>query len=263
VSENAQTPGASARAGVKSSLRTLEILELLASDDRRRSIATISRELGIPKSSLHSIVHTMADRGWLQADPDGVRYGLGIRSLLAGTSYIETDDVVALTRGVLDRVADRTGETVHLGRLDGADVVYLAKRESVHPLRLYSAVGRRLPAHATALGKALLAQLAPAELDELVGDGPLPALTPATIVGRAVLDEELARVRAAGVAEDRGENSLGITCFAVAIGPGHAQNAISCSLPDARLHDGHADDIVAALRDAAHEAALLLARLQS
>ncbi|WP_368498309.1 IclR family transcriptional regulator [Herbiconiux sp. A18JL235] len=257
VDESTGTPE---RSGVKSSLRTLEILELLASDDQRRTITSIARELGSPKSSVHSIVHTMADRGWLQVSADGTRYGLGIRSLLAGTSYIETDDVVTLTRGTLDAVAERTGETVHLGRLDGADVVYLAKRESVHPLRLYSAVGRRLPAHATALGKALLAQLEPQAVDAALGPGPLRALTPATITDRARLDDELASVREAGIAHDRGENSAGISCFAVAIGRGSSLNAISCSLPDARLTDAHRDEIVTALSEGAREADSLLSR---
>ncbi|WP_378144611.1 IclR family transcriptional regulator [Cnuibacter sp. UC19_7] len=256
----ADSESTAVRGGVKSSLRTLEILELLASDDERRSIAEIARELGIPRSSLHGLMHTMADRGWLQADASGTRYGLGIRSLLAGTSYIETDDVVALSGSALDGISDRTGETVHLGRLDGADVVYLAKRESVHPLRMYSAVGRRLPAHATALGKVLLARLDAEQLDVVLGPGPLVALTPETIVDRVRLGDELGRIRAEGYAVDRGENSLGITCFAVGLAGAGSLNAVSCSLPDARLDDGHRAEIVAALADGAREIDTLLGR---
>lgn len=252
--------GSSARGGVKSSLRTLEILELLAADDERRSIADIGRELGIPRSSLHGLVHTMAARGWLQADSSGTRYGLGIRSLLAGTSYIATDDVVALSAATLDQIADRTGETIHLGRLDGGDVVYLAKRESVHPLRMYSAVGRRLPAHATALGKALLARLEPEERAEALGQGPLPALTPATIVDRGRLEDDLREVVSRGFAVDHGENSPGITCFAVALAGGGVPNAISCSLPDSRLDDAHRAEVVAALTDGARQIDALLGR---
>jgi len=75
---------------------------------------------------------------------------------------------VGLLGSILDDLARQFGETVHLGRLDGAHIVYLAKRESVHPLRLYSAIGRRLPAHATALGKALLAERPDDVVDEVL-----------------------------------------------------------------------------------------------
>ena len=94
----------------------------------------------------------------MRTDDTGSRFRLGMRALRVGAAYLDGDDTVGLIGGVLDELSRRFGETVHLGRLDGDQVVYLAKRESVHRLRLYSAIGRRLPAHATALGKALLAE---------------------------------------------------------------------------------------------------------
>ncbi|BDZ48864.1 hypothetical protein GCM10025867_11050 [Frondihabitans sucicola] len=154
-----------ARAGVKSSVRTLEILETLSRSNEKRSVATLSRELSIPKSSLHGLLRTMESMGWLETDGTGTLFGLGLRALVLGNAYIESDDVVGMAQPVLDSLAEFTGETVHLGRLDGSDVVYLAKRESRHTLRLFSAVGRRLPAHATALGKAILARLPDEDVD--------------------------------------------------------------------------------------------------
>lgn len=100
--------------GVKSSLRTLEILEYLGACGERRSIAAMSRDLGIPKSSLHGLLHTMAARGWLETDVAGTGYGIGLRALLAGAAYVETDDLVPLANGALDLVSERSGETVHL-----------------------------------------------------------------------------------------------------------------------------------------------------
>jgi DNA-binding IclR family transcriptional regulator len=214
---------------VKSADRALDVLEALAAAPNRRSLGDLARTLDIPKSSLHGLLRTMVRRGWVVADETGTRFGLGLRALQVGASYVDGDEVVARLADRLDALAAAFGETVHLGRLAGTEVTYLAKRESVHPLRLYSAIGRRLPAHATALGKALLARRddAAARLS-----WPLPALTPHTITGREALLAELAAIRARGWAADREENSIGIACFAVALTD---TDAISISVPTARL----------------------------
>jgi DNA-binding IclR family transcriptional regulator len=240
---------------VKSAHRTLEILELLAQRPAgQRSLGELSRELNIPKSSLHGILRTMSGRGWVQPDRTGTRFGLGLRALQVGAAYLDGDDTVGLLRDVLDGLAERFGETVHLGRLDGAHVVYLAKRESVHPLRMYSAVGRRLPAHATALGKALLADRADAEVDRLL-PAPLPRLTPNTLTAEA-LREELGRIRGRGHAIDREENSAGIRCVAVAVPlQTPAVDAISISIPVARWQRDTEPTVAHALRRAVAEIA--------
>jgi DNA-binding IclR family transcriptional regulator len=227
---------------VKSADRALDVLEALAATPaRRRSLGELAGALAIPKSSLSGILRTMVHRGWITADETGTRFGLGLRALQVGASYVDGDETVARLAGVLDALAAEFGETVHLGRLAGTAVTYLAKRESVHPLRLYSAIGRRLPAHATALGKALLARR-----DDVVAmlSYPLPALTPNTITSRAALHAELATIRARGWAADREENSIGIACFAVALGD---TDAVSISVPTARLDAAIEERMVAAL----------------
>jgi DNA-binding IclR family transcriptional regulator len=228
---------------VKSADRTLAVLEALARSPGRRGLNELARELGIPKSSLHGILRTMARRGWVETDGGGARFGLGVRALQVGAAYVDADDAVGLLSGVLDELSAEFGETVHLGRLDGADVVYLAKRESRHPLRLFSAIGRRLPAHATALGKALLAERPDPP------DRPLPALTANTITDPAVLRAELAEVRRLGYAVDRAENTEGIVCFAVAV-PLHspALDALSLSAPASRVDAATGAAMAAALR---------------
>ena len=239
---------------VKSADRTLDVLEALAASVHRPTLGELARSLGIPKSSLHGVLRTLQARGWVRVDETGTRYSLGLRALHVGTAFVETDDAVTLLAPVLDELAARFGETVHLGRLDGADVVYLAKRESVHPLRLFSAIGRRLPAHATALGKALLAQLDEERLATLLPN-PLPRLTPHTLTDPDALRADLAATRAAGYAVDREENSEGIICVAVAVPPhriGHpgqreALDAISISLPVSRHSEALQEQIAAAL----------------
>jgi DNA-binding IclR family transcriptional regulator len=218
---------------VKSADRTLEVLEALAASRTRRSLVDLSRALDIPKSSLHGILRTMARRGWVETDATGTRFGLGVRALEVGAAYLDADDAVGLMAGVLDDLAREFGEAVHLGRLDGPDVVYLAKRDSVHRLRLYSAIGRRLPAHATALGKALLACVDD-PCDQL--RWPLPELTTNTITDRDALLAELHRTRVRGYAVDQQENTDGIVCFAVAVPLATPPtDAISVSIPLARI----------------------------
>jgi DNA-binding IclR family transcriptional regulator len=237
---------------VKSADRTLEILEALAASGRR-TLGELARDLGIPKSSLHGILRTMAQRNWVETDATGTRFALGLRALQVGSAYLDADDVVGLLSGVLDDLAATFGETVHLGRLDGADVVYIAKRESVHPLRLFSAIGRRLPAHATALGKALLAERRDDELDRIL-PWPLPRLTRYTIVEPADLRRELAEIRERGYAVDHEENTDGIVCVARAVPVrGPASDAISLSVPAARLDPDGEERIAAALADAVQQ----------
>lgn len=251
------------RGGVKSSLRTLEILETLSRSSDKKSVATLSRELTIPKSSLHGLLRTMESRGWLETDATGTMFGLGLRALVLGNAYIESDDIVGIAQPILETLAELTGETVHLGRLDGTDIVYLAKRESRHALRLFSAVGRRLPAHATALGKAVLSLLSDDEVDERLSY-PLPRLTESTIVDKASLHDELARIRVAGVSVDDGENNPGISCFAVALTRrGGSLNALSCSVPASRVTAEFEREIIEHLREAARMLDSLIARLRS
>ncbi|MFE9201191.1 IclR family transcriptional regulator [Micromonospora sp. NPDC007230] len=232
---------------VKSADRTLEVLEALAASGHRRSLVDLARSLDIPKSSLHGILRTMMQRGWVEADETGTRFGLGVRALQVGAAYLETDDTVSLLAGVLDDLSQQFGETVHLGRLDGPNVVYMAKRESVHPLRLYSAIGRRLPAHATALGKVLLAERTDEAVRGLLS-WPLAALTPDTITDPDALYEDLAATRERGYAIDNQENTEGLACFAVAA-PLHspAVDAVSLSIPIARLGPGLEERIAGAL----------------
>jgi DNA-binding IclR family transcriptional regulator len=161
--------------------------------------------------------------------------------------------VVAQAQPVLDWLSSSCNEAVHFGRLDGADIVYLAKRESRHALRLFSAIGRRLPAHATALGKSLLARRSDEEVEQLL-TWPLARLTPNTLTERRALFDELEDIRRRGYAIDREENSEGITCFAVALDTaGPPQDAISLSIPILRL-DGELEDRAVSLLSEAKQA---------
>ncbi|WP_405569585.1 IclR family transcriptional regulator [Streptomyces sp. NBC_01167] len=234
---------------VKSAARTVDLLEVLAArGDRPARLRELAEELGVPRSSMYALLKTLIDRGWVRTDATGSLYGIGIRALLTGTSYLDSDTRVGAVRPYLDEASDALGETIHLARLDGPDVVYLATRESHEYLRTFSRVGRRLPAHAGALGKALLAERPDAELPLPAGE--LARLTPNTRTDRAALAADLAAVRVRGYAVDREEGVLGISGFGFALRyDSPARDAISCSVPVARLTEEHERQIVAVMRE--------------
>lgn len=220
---------------VKSAARTVEVLEVLGGlDGEPVNLRELAERTQVPRSSLYALLQTLVARGWVRTDATGSLYGIGVRALLVGTSYIDGDLRVAEIKPYLDDLVADLGETVHFARLDGADVVYLLTRESKHHLRPFSRVGRRLPASATSLGKALLAEREDAEIDQLLPD-PLPRFTESTL-DRAELTADLAATRERGYAIEREESNVGVHCIGVALRyDGPARDAISCSMPTARV----------------------------
>ncbi len=240
---------------VKSADRTLDVLEELARSTGPLALGELSRRLGIPKSSLHGLLRTLERRGWVEVDEGGLRFRLGVRAMQVAGSYLDHDRVLAAARQVLDSIADETGETVQLARLDGGDVVYLAQRQARHPVRLISSIGQRLPAHATALGKALLSRMDEGELAGRLSF-PLPSLTEWTIteLDQLIADLRVARMR--GYAIDEQEAAQGLYCFAAPVPdlqgdlPTHS---ISVSVPSFRLQPGVRDRIIALLLEGTAE----------
>lgn len=232
---------------VKSAARTMEVLELLAArGDRPARLQELADALEVPRSSMYALLQTLISRGWVRTDVTGSLYGIGIRALLTGTSYLDSDPRVRAVRPYLDEASDALGETIHMGRLDGHDVAYLATRESHEYLRTISRVGRRLPAHVGALGKALLAE----RPDEELPEGPYEAATPNTHTSRESLAADLAGVRERGYSVDREEGVPGIVGFGFALRyASPAQDAISCSVPVARLTPEREGRIVAVMRE--------------
>jgi DNA-binding IclR family transcriptional regulator len=233
---------------VKSAARTLDVLELLAArQNQPMGLRELSESLGAPRSSVYALIRTLVASGWVRPDDTGQRYSIGIRALLAGTTYLDTDPVLRIVLPHITELSSRLDETIHFARLERTDVVYLATRESSQYLRPFSRVGRRLPAFSTSLGKALLSTYPDERIDAHLPDQ-LFALTPRTITDRAALLAELSETRSRGYAIDREENLTGISCFGFALrylDP--ATDAISCSLPHDRLTPAREEEIVSAM----------------
>lgn len=225
----------------------------MTSREARVTFTEISIALQLPRSSLHGLLATLVESGWVTFDSVTRTYGLGIRALEAGNAYLRTEDLPSRARPFMMRIRDSLDETVQLSILDGRFNVYVAKVDGNQALTLASAVGRRLPAHATGVGKVLLAGLDQAELERLVGTVTLERFTQHTLADKAALYRRLQAIRETGYGTDDEEYTPGVRCIAVPIRDQRGQviAAMSVSVPAIRLDEQRSARALALLLEAA------------
>ena len=217
--------------------RGLEVLERLAARGPQTG-AELSRDLGLPRSTVHDLLRSLVALGYArEVDPQVHSFALGPAVLTLGHSYLAALDFNAEAAKVARELSEQTGETAQVAVLDGTDALYVAKAESSHHLRLVSAVGRRLPAHLTGVGKALLAYLPEPELDRLfAGSEVLPTMTEHSIGTLPELKERLDAIRRSGLAYDYCESNPDVACVAAPIfdSENRVTAGLSLSLPVTR-----------------------------
>ncbi|MGA5303735.1 IclR family transcriptional regulator [Nucisporomicrobium flavum] len=197
--------------------RALDILDLFL-ERPQLSAREVMERLDLPRTTVHELLVTLVERAYLISVPgQPVQYRLGMPLFQLGAAFAGRLDLVREAQGVTRDLAAACNEAVHVAVLDGADVIYLVKVDSTHPVRMVSAVGRRLPANCTAVGKVLLSGLDPAELDAVLAKGDLPGMTAESITDPDVLREHLDRVRADGLAVDCGESDGAMRCVGAAV----------------------------------------------
>ena len=216
--------------------KAFRIVEMLAGHaSEGLSLGDLSTRLHMPKSTTHRYLATLESLEL--AERDGAdRFRLGTRVIELAGSYLANTDLRIESHALLEEVAAQTGETVHLAVPSGDEVIYIAKVESIHALRMYSHIGARLPMHCTALGKALLAHFPPERTQRLT-PGPLAARTAKTITSAEALGHELDLIREQGFAIDDEENEVGVCCVGAPVFDytGSAVAALSISGPMHRM----------------------------
>jgi DNA-binding IclR family transcriptional regulator len=252
--ENHEVPGAAISAStggkvapVKSASRALDILEALAAAPEGVAFSDLARLREIPKSSLHALLTVLTDRGYVEFDASRRTYELGIRTWEVGQAWRSQRDLIRKALPVMEQVVDAINETVQLAVLDGIENVYLAKVDCSHPLRLQSEVGKRLYAHATGLGKVLLAACPDSELEARYRDIPFPVVATSPLRTFSHLQDAIAGVRSLGFAVDDQEYTPGLRCVAVPVYDidNRVIAALSASIPLMRAND---EQLEAALR---------------
>lgn len=235
--------------------KALRILCAFTMERPYLSISEISTLTGYPYSTVHRFVSILAREGFLALDErhQPGRYKLGLRLFELGSVVRETFDLRRASLDILETLARKTNETVHLVVRDGNAGIYLEKVELPGKTVHYSRVGKKLPLHCTASGKALLSGLPDAEVRALLGET-LPRYTPNTITTIEELLAELQRVREQGWAMDAEELEVGLSCLGAPIRDfsGGVVAAISLSGVAVSFNGERRPTLIKALVDAAN-----------
>jgi IclR family acetate operon transcriptional repressor len=233
---------------VQSVDRAFELLEILADAGGELGLSQLAETSGLPLPTIHRLMRTLVSGGYVR-QRQSRRYALGPGLIRLGETAGQT--LGAGARPYLAGLTDAVGETTNMAILDGDQVVYVAQVPSRHPMRMFTEVGRRVDAYCTAVGKAILAQLPPESVDQLLSHTRLRPQTERTITTSGELHRELEIIRNQGYAVDDGEQEIGVRCIAVAIPGAPTGSAISISGPDARMSGLDIDEVVPLMRSTA------------
>lgn len=230
--------------------RAARLLRHIAEGDPVVNMARSARELGINRTTLLRLLHTLEAERLIErrgGDAQGWRIGFGLIGMAAQAFFSE--DLVQVAVPVLTRLAEATGLSAHLGVLDGREVVYLVRRTPNHAFASNIRVGSRLPAHAANMGRIILAHMPVEKVTRLYQDVPLRAVTAHTAITLTQLHARLDQDRAAGLAWSDGayEDRISSVAAVVLDASGSPVAAINVSGlnssfegTDRRAHIGHA-----------------------
>jgi DNA-binding IclR family transcriptional regulator len=237
---------------VPAAARTMSLFEAFARERRELSNAEIAKLLELPESSCIDLLHTLQQAGYLMRTARSRRFYPTPRLTLLANAIAGNNPVATAGREAVELLGAATGETALCGVLGDHHVEVLGIREGQHALRFITTAGTRISLHATALGRALLSTLGPAEAADLLAKRPLKAVTPRTTTSPAGLERVLQEVRSAGYAWVDGEGTEGVAAMAVAGRIGDQPLGLSITGPTDRL-TRHRADYERALRQVARQ----------
>jgi len=196
--------------------KALALIELF-SESRELGISEMGRALSLGKSNVFRLVITLEHWGFLEKTPES-RYRLGSRFAYFGTLVLERQDLIPIARPHLQKLRSLHNETTHMAILTPEDeVVFLIKENATASIQMISTIGARMPAYATANGKALLAFSSPERVEHYLTTHTLKVLTEKTIKTREDFLARLETVRSTGYSVDDEESEIGLTCFAAPV----------------------------------------------
>jgi IclR family pca regulon transcriptional regulator len=244
-------------------MRGLDVLRCFDRDHQTLSLGEVARMLGWRRTEPFRFLHTLEALGYLHRDPVTKRYRLTTKSLEIGFSALANLPLPELAQPYLDRLRDRTNGSAHVGILDGGEVVYIARSASRAILGSTIHIGSRLPAHATAIGKTLLASRPDDWIRSWLERNDLTRYTTTTLAEVTAFMDELVLVRERGYAISNAEFEVGIRSVAAPIvdNAGEAVAAINVTAPAGALIGETLEGIaIPAVRDAAAELSLAYGR---
>jgi DNA-binding IclR family transcriptional regulator len=221
---------------VKSAIRALEILELLADHEQGLSVKEMSEALSFPQSSTFNLVQTLFSDGYL-VQSHNKRYKLGPKLIKIGTRALASFDLHTDARVYLQELMSKVEETVFMAVLSNIELVYIAKVDSNRSIKTSAEIGSRKPLYCTGLGKAFLAFLPEEKQEICFQQTSWERLTPKTIVSPEEMKQQLAHFNTLGYAIDDEESEDGLYCYAAPVFgvTGEVVAAISTAGPKERI----------------------------
>jgi len=246
--------------GVKALRHGLEILRMIGDDQQVVSVSQMARQVGVHRSNASRLAATLHAMGFLTRTAEAGQYRLGPELIRLGRLAGRGLDLVQQTLGPLQRLVGETGETGHVGILDGVEAVTIAVVDGWHTVRMHSHVNKRSPAYCSSLGKSLLAALTDGQVAERLDGHEFVVKTANSITSLPALLRELAEIRARGYAVDNEEIEVGLRCLAAPIcdADGVVVASLGLSGPAARLTPAVVADLSVQVRQTAADASIAI-----
>lgn len=225
--------------------RAVAILNVFSMDTPELGVTEIAERVGLHKSTVHRFMVNLEAAGFVERNARTGRYRLGLHIFELGGLVMQQMNLWDEALPFLESLVRDTGETGHLAVLDGGEAIYIERVEARRALRVPSAIGRGYPAHATNLGKVLLADLPPERVSEIIAERGLAAFTPNTITDPDELFAELERIRERGYAVDDEEYDEGLRCIGAGVRDhsGHVVSALGIGGPVTRVTPERVDEL--------------------
>jgi IclR family KDG regulon transcriptional repressor len=235
--------------------KALDILSLFSPKQPRLGIADISGLLGLPRPTVHGLVRTLAQRGFLAQDPETRKYSMGLKVFELGVNLCGSLTLNQVGVGAADRLAKKSGLTGRLALWNQDSALVTATLYPGWDHLPFHQLGPRAPAHCSAVGKAILAYLFPEKLEGYLNETRLYALTKRTITSVTDLREDLRLTRLRGYAVDQEEFFVGLVCMGAPIfeRDGQPVGSLSLSGGPELLHPGRMESLAGSLIETARE----------
>jgi IclR family acetate operon transcriptional repressor len=221
----------------------------------RATLTDLSMSLGVPTATTHRILTTLQKHGFVTFNEDMQDWSIGIEAYRTGASFVNRTSLIEVSRPVMRRLMEKTGETANLAIPDRAEVVFVEQFESTNPIRAFFPRGARTSMHASGTGKAILATLPEDHVRRLLMSSGLAAFTEHTLTTPADLFEDLTKTAARGYSVDSEERYLGMSCIGSVIynEHGEASGGVSISGPSTRFDALRIPELGALVKQAAED----------
>ena len=146
------------------------------------SLSDLAQRVDLPSSTTHRLLATLQKRGFVHFDETAQTWSMGIEAFRVGSTYLAQTNLVEAARKIMRKLMEQSGETANLAISDGSDVIFISQVETHQPIRAFFRPGARSHMHASGIGKALLADMKPNEVADIVKKKGLPKFTAKTII---------------------------------------------------------------------------------